>query len=168
MKRFEFFTKEDLWSLRQEITLNSLFMGDYQNSFGIEPESANAFFDSYVSYICELAEEDGKYDDRDILDIFADYDNPDNLYSWYMCYDDLSWVDYTLQAQEEQMLDLWFNSLDSDSLKGIFPDLFDDIIHSKNPERCTVNDFIDEADEEWDKYTIDQKKDVYNFFKTDD
>lgn len=36
--------------LRNEITLNSLFLGDYKNSFGIDVEEVCNFFDSFLSW----------------------------------------------------------------------------------------------------------------------
>ena len=41
-------TKQELQKLRQEITLNSLFTDDYENSFNIDPRQVQDFFDSYL------------------------------------------------------------------------------------------------------------------------
>ena len=54
-KRFENFSIEDLRTLRNEIVLNSLFVSDYKNSFGISAKSVSLFFDSYMSFIDEMA-----------------------------------------------------------------------------------------------------------------
>ena len=51
MKRFDELTKQDLTKLRKEIVLNSLYVHDYQNSFGFADESVCSFFDGYVSYL---------------------------------------------------------------------------------------------------------------------
>ena len=101
MKHFENYTKEDLWALRQEIVLNSLFMGDYKNTFGVDVESCHSFFDGYVSYICEIAKEEGKYDDSNFTDILIDYDNADNLLAWYYCHTDFDWVKYDEDREKE-------------------------------------------------------------------
>lgn len=91
MKKFEDFTKEDLAKLRSEIVLNSIYYADYRNSFGIHEKSMCDFFDSYMDYLAELCEEDGKELSEE--NIYA-YDNIDNLESWYYCYDDFDWVQY--------------------------------------------------------------------------
>ena len=112
IKRLEDFTREDLAQLRKEVVLNSMYYHDYNNSFGIECHSASLFFDSYLSFISELAEEDGyKWDYaepgstyykagnhtwREFLDR---YDTTDNLYEWWCCYEDFSWVVY--EGEEE-------------------------------------------------------------------
>ena len=107
MKRFENFTKEDLQSLRNEIVLNSLFVSDYNNSFGISAKSVCDFFDSYMEFLSELAFEDNfkignpskgmhTYDE-----FFDKYDTIDNLENWYGCYEDFSWVDYEDEDEDE-------------------------------------------------------------------
>lgn len=71
--------KKQLAQLRKEIVLNSFFISDYNNSFGIDPNIVCAFFDGYMDYLCELEEETGK-------DAFA-LDNKTNLWAWYLCHD---------------------------------------------------------------------------------
>lgn len=87
-KAFEELTSAELLQLRKEIILNSILVYDYTNSFGFNPWDICSFFDGYVSYLNELAREDG-YEDIDYL---TKYDTEENLYSWLLCYDDLSWV----------------------------------------------------------------------------
>ena len=86
-------SKEELWALRSEIVLNSLFVHDYQNSFGISPKSACDFFDGYADFITDLAEEDGLAD-MPFDKIAERYDNPDNLLAWHQCFDDFSWAEH--------------------------------------------------------------------------
>lgn len=93
MKRFENLTKGDLWELRREIVLNSLFVNDYENSFGFSSKSMCDFFESYMEHLWNLAYEE--YANPTIDIVFEEFDNADNLYDWYMCYDDFSWVEYT-------------------------------------------------------------------------
>ena len=83
--KFEDLTKQQLWKLRQEIVLNSLFIYDYENSFKFNASDVSVFFDGYVEFINELMEEDGNND-------FNGYDNAETLLHWFNCYDDLSWV----------------------------------------------------------------------------
>ena len=87
-KAFEELTSAELLQLRKEIILNSILVYDYTNSSGFNPWDICSFFDGYVSYLNELAREDG-YEDIDYL---TKYDTEENLYSWFLCYDDLSWV----------------------------------------------------------------------------
>ena len=87
-KAFAELTLEELSQLRKEINLNSIFIYDYTNSFGFNPWDICSFFDGYVSYLEELAKEDGV----ESVDFLEEYDTEENLYSWFLCYDDLSWV----------------------------------------------------------------------------
>lgn len=104
MKRFEDFTREDLWRLREEVCLNSLYPADYCNSFGIDAHSCSAFFDGFVSFIEEMMEEDGISDER-FFDELDKYDNADNLESWYNCFEDFSWVQYEPEEDEGEETD---------------------------------------------------------------
>lgn len=70
-------TKEQLWKLRQEIVLGSLYTHDYDNSFGIDPSAVYNFFDSFI----EDAQMDdyGKPNNRNT----EEYDNAEDLYNYY-------------------------------------------------------------------------------------
>ena len=46
-------TKENLWKLRKEIKLGSLFITDYRNSFGIDPRKVCDFFDGFLEFVEE-------------------------------------------------------------------------------------------------------------------
>lgn len=83
-----------LADLRKEIVLNSLYISDYDNSFGFDSNHINSFFDGYVSYLEELAEEDGYTEWDNILKMFDIYDTEENLWDWFNCSDDLSWVKF--------------------------------------------------------------------------
>ena len=72
-------TKKELKQLRKEIVLNSLFIKDYSNSFGIDPEKVCIFFDGYLEDLSN------KYNTRD-LDIVLKHDNINNLWSYYNCF----------------------------------------------------------------------------------
>ena len=92
-KRIEELTKEELWDLRQEVVLNSLFIADYRNSFGISARSACDLFDGYCSFLWELAELYGDDWDRQ--------DSPEHLQEYVLLSDDYSWVEYEKQEQED-------------------------------------------------------------------
>lgn len=83
MKKYELkdLGKIQLWRLRQDIVLNSLYLNDYQNRYNIEPKEVCAFMDGYVEELCYIAEENGTKTDS-ILDIIELYDNKDNLYNY--------------------------------------------------------------------------------------
>lgn len=70
-------TKEQLWKLRQEIVLGSLYTHDYDNSFGIDPSAVSNFFDSFI--------EDAQMDDygRPNNRKTEEYDNAEDLYNYY-------------------------------------------------------------------------------------
>lgn len=80
-------TSAELWQLRNEIMLNSLFVADYTNSFGFNARDVSDFFDGYVEYIYEMMNEDKATDDQ-----FREYDNEYNLYNWFLCSDNFDWV----------------------------------------------------------------------------
>lgn len=64
-------TKNQLWELRQEIVLNSLYLRDYYNSFGIDCNEVCGFFNGYVENLYDMSETN----DTDIFDIVSKYDN---------------------------------------------------------------------------------------------
>lgn len=51
-------TQEQLWKLRRQIVLGSLYYSDYINTFGIDRHLVCDFFDSFLSYVAELMQED--------------------------------------------------------------------------------------------------------------
>ena len=78
-------SKEQLAQLRKEISLTSVFVSDYENTLGIEPHEASAFFDGYADYLEELMKENG-LTDSDFYTALKDYDTEDNLYCWWLMY----------------------------------------------------------------------------------
>ena len=101
MKKFEQFTKEELWALRQQIVLNSLFISDYTNTFGIDEHSVCDFFDSFIDYAQTLEKEAGLQEES-TEEFFSRYDNPDFLWEWFCCYEDFSWINYEATEKELQ------------------------------------------------------------------
>ena len=113
MKPFDQLTQQDLVQIRSEIVLNSHFLADYSNTYGIEEKSLSAFFDGYMCYLTELALETDSNDsleDDEILKL----DNINNLIGWYNCYDDFSWIKY-----REEDLDAWWESCDFTTMERI-------------------------------------------------
>ena len=70
-------TKEQLWKLRQEIVLGSLYTHDYDNSFGIDPSAVCNFFDSFIED--SQVDDYGRPNNREI----KEYDNAEDLYNYY-------------------------------------------------------------------------------------
>ena len=76
----------NLAQLRKEITLNSLYISDYENSFDIDAHECSDFFDGFISYCTELEIE--KYGhELPIEEFFAEFDTLENLIDWYLCID---------------------------------------------------------------------------------
>ena len=78
-------TKNKLWKLRQEIVLNSLFVADYQNSFGYTAKSVCDFFDGYMDYLDQLAIEE--YGNDRSLEQILSFDDAENLHNWDGCFE---------------------------------------------------------------------------------
>lgn len=117
MKKFENLTKEELWKLRKEVVVNSLYYSDYHNSFGFNEHSMCNFFDSWLSYMQEEMKEDGHSDAGDkFFDYFDEYDNADFLWEWFMCYDDFDWVEYDEDAVKEAIHDYLDNLEESEKV----------------------------------------------------
>lgn len=77
-------TQEELWNLRQQIPLCSLFVKDYINTFHVDPECVYAFFDSYADYLeTEMEECEDSYKDKQFHELFLKYDTPEALYDWW-------------------------------------------------------------------------------------
>lgn len=86
---FENLTKSQLWALRNQIVVNSVCLSDFENSFGYNRVHISNFFDGYYDYLWELANE--TFDSPTHKDAMS-FDNEDNLWSWFNCSDDLSWI----------------------------------------------------------------------------
>ena len=86
--------KESLWKLRKEIVLNSLFIHDYDNSFGFDPRDVCTFFDGFIEHVDTMEREENQVA-LPILDLLKKYDNPDALFDWYSSIEDWDWFRYT-------------------------------------------------------------------------
>lgn len=73
-----------LWKIRKEIKLNSLYISDYENSFGYDPFLVSQFFDGYLEHLENLMQENiPSFDDSRFFDYLPEYDNRDNLMDYY-------------------------------------------------------------------------------------
>ena len=99
------FTKETLWDLRNEIVLNSLFLDDYSNSFGIDEHKVCDFFDGYMDDITDqYMEKHGleKIDTSDLSDVWDEFDNADTLWNYYNSVENAFGVEESLKESEEE------------------------------------------------------------------
>ena len=83
----EVLTQEQLWKLRKEIVLNSLYYKDYKNSFVIDCHDCCDFFDGYCDYLEELMIENG-HTDNEFFELLSKYDTVYNLSEWYSMFDE--------------------------------------------------------------------------------
>ena len=85
-------SKRKILKLRKEIVLNSMYLSDYENSFGINREEAYHYFDGYMDFIWEIAKEKlPKHlsDVNRLTAVFFDYDTKENLLAYHKLYDRL-------------------------------------------------------------------------------
>ena len=81
-------SEENLWKLRQEIKLGSLFIADYRNSFGVDPHKVYDFFDGFLEFVEEEMREDHPgFNDAAFWELLPDYDTPEYLLDWYSCFE---------------------------------------------------------------------------------
>lgn len=83
-------SKKNILKLRKEIKLNSLYLSDYENSFGIDRKEAYHYFDGYMDFIWDIAKEKlpKHLNDTDRLSmVFSDYDTKENLLAYHELYD---------------------------------------------------------------------------------
>ena len=138
-KRLEDFSSAELWAMRQKVIVNSIYFHHYENDYGISTDLLCTFFDGYYRFIMELAEE--KYDDlaENNLD---EFDNKDNLFSWFNCFDDFSWVKYDYDKELKDLANEIVNDFKNElTIENIFNILLS--ILSKG------------------KYTLDKLWDIY-------
>lgn len=81
-KHIDDLTDEELIELRKEIVLNSIFIYDFENHFGIDPYEVHDFFEGYADYLFERASEEGFDDIENAFNVIEAYDDDDNLIGW--------------------------------------------------------------------------------------
>lgn len=88
-------TKDELKELRKQVYLGSVFLCDYENTFGIDRNMLSEIMQGYEEEIYYLIDENGGD--------FKDYDNNETLYN-YICgieFDDEYLKQMTKQAKDE-------------------------------------------------------------------
>lgn len=113
--KFQDLNESQLWELRQQIVLNSIFIKDYENDFEFDPNSICNFFDGYIEYILDIAAEDGN-GDLGMNEILKRYDNPDNLfdYYWGLTPEYLCSIQYTPEwdSEDDEEYERYWNGID--------------------------------------------------------
>ena len=147
-------TREELWDLRNEIVLNSLYTSDYENTHHILPKDAQDFFDGYVEYLYELAEENGEK--PDIQDLCIKYDNPDNLENWYNCFEDnplLNYVEKMRPLFEKEDFTLTYNK---DNMTYMFSKTSPagQDFNFEVDIGCDIEDFLDIVDNYYQNFDV--------------
>ena len=101
-KRFEDLTSAELWAIRSKVVVNSVYLADYENQYGISEVSLCNFFDGYYDYMWELAIE--KYG-RNVAEeiVRNEFDKEDNLYVWFCCYDNFDWIVYDYEKDVKDL-----------------------------------------------------------------
>ena len=103
-------TKDELWQLRNEIKLGSLYTRDYENEFGIDPSYVQSTFDGFLEYVeDEMRNDIPDYDDNDFWELLDNYDTPELLdeYCNYM----LEWSDEDIKnmtKEARQEIEDWY------------------------------------------------------------
>lgn len=113
--KFQDLNANQLWELRQQIVLNSVYVKDYENEFEFDPYSICNFFDDYIEYILDIAAEDGN-GNLDMYEILKHYDNPDNLFDYYcgLTPECLCSIQYTPEwdSEDEEEYERYWNGID--------------------------------------------------------
>ena len=132
------FSEKDLWDLRNQITLNSLFTSDYENRLGLDPNAVQDFFDGYLDELEYIADQEGDKD-LDLDEILDRYDNPENLKNWYDSLDYDPFGDEEPSDEELDDIDADFEENDfmpymyEESLENVYAKLDQD---AKAAESC--------------------------------
>ena len=141
-------TKEQLWKLRQEIVLGSLYINDYKNSFGIDPQAVRNFFDSFI----EDAQQDdeGNYNNRKT----EEFDNAEELYNYYMTcenpFGDLKELGTIREKETESVV----RRVDAEKITDEGPDVINE------EQYVTLNDGRDNEDTDYIIQDVTELEDV--------
>lgn len=153
-KRFENLTSAELWAIRSKVVVNSVYLADYENQYGISEVSLCNFFDGYYDYMWELAElEYGK--DVKETKVFEEFDTEDTLYGWFNCHEDFDWIvyDYDKDIQDlaKSIIEDFEDELSADKVQEIIFKIlqsgkhtFDDLWHLDIYDSTKMFDLLSE------------------------
>lgn len=82
-------SQNQITKLRKEIVLNSLFLSDYENSFGLDAQEVCDYFSGYFDYLWENAEPSWPKhaDDSYKIQNTLSTDSKENLILYHMTFD---------------------------------------------------------------------------------
>lgn len=63
-----------LWKLRKDIHLGSIFLDDYKNRYGIDPKEVYDFFDGWIDDIYDQMKEEHPGEEIDFWGLIDKYD----------------------------------------------------------------------------------------------
>jgi hypothetical protein len=145
-KNFENLTPDELWKLRNEIVLNSMFYSDFTNKFGFDMQHISQFFDGYVEYLNELAEEDGYVDWENMSEMLNKYDNKENLLGWFNSYDDLSGIKFDNGLRIGDNVK-WYHWRDLTNKDESLENKIFEVIEIKNSDEVTIREINGNVEE---------------------
>lgn len=145
-KNFENLTPDELWKLRNEIVLNSMFYSDFTNKFGFDMQHISQFFNGYVEYLNELAEEDGYVDWEDMSEMLNKYDNKENLLGWFNSYDDLSGIKFDNGLRIGDKVK-WYHWRDLTNKDESLENKIFEVIEIKNSDEVTIREINGNVEE---------------------
>lgn len=86
-KKIEDLGPRQLWFLRKDIIINSIYLNDYINRYGVTPSEVYNFFMGWLDFLEEIIKEDNpNYKDDLFWKLFPKYDTPKNLLNWWFCW----------------------------------------------------------------------------------
>ena len=96
-RTIESLDENELWQLRKEVCLNSIYYADYYNKFNICSHKAINFFDWYLDFLCnkdnwenfklnENCTIPNTITDENFIEIINCFDNKENLF-WFKTYE---------------------------------------------------------------------------------
>lgn len=74
------FEESELWNLRKQVPIGSIYLADYKNSYGIPAEKVCDFFKGFDAHILETIDENGENDEESS---YYKHDNVDELKYYY-------------------------------------------------------------------------------------
>ena len=94
-------TQAQLWRLRLEIVLNSLYYSDYENSLGLDRRVVAAFFDGFLEFVEEEMKEDiPGFTDSDFFRHLPAYDNSEYLWQYFCGFEEVLPGCYPAEEEE--------------------------------------------------------------------
>ena len=104
------------------------------------------FFDGYVVYLNELAEEDGFVDWENMSEMLNKYDNKENLLGWFNSYDDLSGIKFDNGLRIGDNVK-WYHWRDLTNKDESLENKIFEVIEIKNSDEVTIREINGNVEE---------------------